>query len=64
MEKLTKEELMIVKMILTTEKRIEEKELEEMEQKKEKNVFQLSAIAYKKDYVLKLERIIEKIKGE
>ena len=64
MEKLTKEELMIVKMILTTEKRIAEKELEEMEQKKARTVFELSAIAYKKDNVLKLERIIEKIKGE
>ena len=62
MEKLTKEEMMIVKMILTTEKRIEEKELEEMEQKEERTVFGLSAIAHKKDYVLKLKRIIEKIR--
>lgn len=64
MEKLTKEELMVVKMILTTEKRIAEKELEEMEQNKERTVFELSAMAYKKDNILKLERIIEKIKGE
>ena len=62
MEKLTKEEMMILKMILTTEKRIEEKELEEMEQKKERTVFELSKIVYKKDYVLKLKRIIEKIR--
>ena len=62
MEKLTKEEMMIVKMILTTEKRVAEKELEEMEQKKERTVFELSKIAYKKDYVLKLKRIIEKIR--
>ena len=62
MEKLTREELMVVKMILTTEKRIEEKELEEMEQKEERTIFELSAIAYKKDYVLKLKRIIEKIR--
>lgn len=62
MEKLTREELMVVKMILTTEKRIEEKELEEMEQKKESTIFELFAIAYKKDYVLKLKRIIEKIR--
>ena len=62
MEKLTKEEMMIVKMILTTEKRVAEKELEEMEQKKERTVFELSKIAYKKDNVLKLERIIEKIR--
>ena len=62
MEKLTKEEMMIVKMILTTEKRIEEKELEEMEQKKERTVLGLSKIEYKKDYVLKLKRIIEKIR--
>lgn len=61
MEKLTKEELMIAKMILTTEKRIEEKELEEMEKKKAKTVFELSAIAYKKDYILKIERIIDKM---
>ena len=61
MEKLTKEELMIVKMILTTEKRIEEKELEEMEKKKAKTVFELSAIAYKKEYILKIERIIDKM---
>lgn len=62
MEKLTKEEMMIVKMILTTEKRVAEKELEEMEQKKERTVFELSKIAYKKDNVLKLKRIIEKIR--
>lgn len=62
MEKLTKEEMMIVKMILTTEKRVVEKELEEMEQKKERTVFELSKIAYKKDNVLKLKRIIEKIR--
>ena len=62
MEKLTREELMVVKMILTTEKRIEEKELEEMEQKEERTAFELFAIAYKKDYVLKLKRIIEKIR--
>ena len=62
MEKLTREELMVVKMILTTEKRIEEKELEEMEQKEGRTVFELFAIAYKKDYVLKLKRIIEKIR--
>ena len=62
MEKLTKEEMMIVKMILTTEKRVEEKELEEMEQKEERTVFELSKIAYKKDNVLKLKRIIEKIR--
>ena len=62
MEKLTKEEMMIVKMILTTEKRVTEKELEEMEQKEERTVFELSKIAYKKDNVLKLKRIIEKIR--
>ena len=62
MEKLTKEEMMIVKLILTTEKRVAEKELEEMEQKKERTVFELSKIAYKKDNVLKLKRIIEKIR--
>lgn len=62
MEKLTKEEMMILKMILTTEKRVAEKELEEMEQKKERTVFELSKIAYKKDNVLKLKRIIEKIR--
>ena len=62
MEKLTKEEMMIVKMILATEKRVAEKELEEMEQKKERTVFELSKIAYKKDNVLKLKRIIEKIR--
>ena len=62
MEKLTKEEMMIVKMILTTEKRVAEKELEEMEQKEERTVFELSKIAYKKDNVLKLKRIIEKIR--
>ena len=62
MEKLTKEEMMIVKMILATEKRVAEKELGEMEQKKERTVFELSKIAYKKDYVLKLKRIIEKIR--
>lgn len=62
MEKLTKEEMMIVKMILTTEKRVAEKELEEMEQKKERTVFELSKIAYKKDNVLRLKRIIEKIR--
>ena len=62
MEKLTKEEMMIVKMILITEKRVAEKELEEMEQKEERTVFELSKIAYKKDNVLKLKRIIEKIR--
>ena len=62
MEKLTKDEMLIVKMILTTEKRVAEKELEEMEQKKERTVFELSKIAYKKDNVLKLKRIIEKIR--
>ena len=62
MEKLTKEEMMILKMILITEKRVEEKELEEMEQKEERTVFELSKIAYKKDNVLKLKRIIEKIR--
>ena len=62
MEKLTKEGMRIVKMILTTEKRVAEKELEEMEQKKERTVFELSKIAYKKDNVLKLKRIIEKIR--
>lgn len=62
MEKLTKEEMMILKMILTTEKRVAEKELEEMEQKEERTVFELSKIAYKKDNVLKLKRIIEKIR--
>ena len=62
MEKLTKEEMMIVKMILTTEKRVAEKELEEMEQKKAGTVFGLSEIAYKKDNVLKIEKIIEKLR--
>ena len=62
MEKLTKEEMMIVKMILATEKRVAEKELEEMEQKKERTVFELSKIAYKKDNVLKIEKIIEKLR--
>lgn len=61
MEKMTKNEISILKLIVRAEKRAEEKELEEMEQKKEKTVFDLSAIAYKKDYVLKLERILDKM---
>lgn len=61
MEKMTKNEILILKMVVIAEKRAEEKELEEMEQNKEKTVFELSAIAYKKDYILKLERILDKM---
>lgn len=67
MEKLTKfEEKFILYRLLIEEKRREEKELEEMFEmmKKNKDCFDLSSIAYKKDYVLKLEIIIKKIKGE
>ena len=61
MEKMTKNEILILKLVVIAEKRAEEKELEEMEQNKEKTVFELSAIEYKKDYILKLERILDKM---
>lgn len=67
MEKLTKfEEKFIIYRLLIEEKRREEKELEELFEmmKKNKDCFDLSAVAYKKDYILKLERIIENIKGD
>lgn len=67
MEKLTKfEEKFIVYRLLIEEKRRGEKELEEISEmiKQSKNCFDVSLIAYKKDYLLKLERIIKKIKGE
>ena len=61
MEKMTKNEILILKSIVRAEKGAEERELEEMEQKEKKTVFELSAIIYKKGYILKLERILDKM---
>ena len=64
MEKLTKfEEKFILYRLLIEEKKREEEEIEEIFEmmKKNKDCFDLSAIAYKKDYVLKLERILDKM---
>lgn len=67
MEKLTTfEEFFIVYRLLVEEKAREEKEIEEILKLMQSNkyCFDLSNILFKKDYVLKLERIIQKIKGE
>ena len=61
MEKLTKNEKMTLKLLLKAEMKAEESKLEEMEQKKGKTVFELSAIAYSKNYLQQLKEIIEKI---
>lgn len=61
MEKLTKIEKMTLKLLLKAEMKAEESKLEEMEQKKERTVFELSAIAYSKNYLQQLKEIIEKI---
>lgn len=67
MENLTEfEEKFIVYRLLVEKKKREEKEIEEIFElmKTNKVCFDLSDILFKKDYVLKLERIIKKIKGE
>lgn len=61
MEKLTKIEKMTLKLLLKAEMKAEESKLEEMEQKKAKTVFEVSAIAYSKNYLQQLKEIIEKI---
>lgn len=61
MEKLTKVEKITLKLLLKVEMKAEERKLEEMEQKKEKTVFDLSAIAYSKNYLQQLKEIIKKI---